>query len=484
MAICGRCGREASEFSAGAETPRCEHCGAPAANHPTPAQLTSPRIPAQRRPNLPATEFLIGVNVVVFVAMVASGVSFFDPTTEQLLPWGANFGPLSLGGQPWRILTCNYVHVGILHLLLNMWCLWNLGKVSEQMFGRLTFFGTYTVCGIAGSIATLWWHPLSAGAGASGAIFGLAGALITAIYLGKLPYPRSTLRSLGRSILSFAGYNLVIGFFVPIIDNAAHVGGLAMGLVLGASLAPWLTKPVPVRRRAERIIFATAVLLLLGTEMLVRRRNGYVVPQSERHESNASDGRTTADLEAIVKSRPEDATALRMLGMSYLQKKDYDKAAGAFQRLLQLRPNDVTAKYDLGLAYGSSKRFEEARQIFAELTRLDPNNDDFWQLLGSSLKELHRPTDAEGALRKAVDLNAQNFAAYRDLGWVKLELGNADAALDAFEHAATLEPNDADSQLGIARAYSAKHMEKESGAALERYNELRSSGTPATAGRF
>jgi Flp pilus assembly protein TadD len=173
-----------------------------------------------------------------------------------------------------------------------------------------------------------------------------------------------------------------------------------------------------------------------------------------------------------------------MLGMSYLQKKDYDKAASAFQRLLQVRPNDVTAKYDLGLAYGSSKRFEEARQIFAELTRLDPNNDDFWQLLGSSLKELHRPTDAEGALRKAVDLNAQNFAAYRDLGWVKLELGNADAALDAFEHAATLEPNDADSQLGIARAYSAKHMEKESGAALERYNELRSSGTPATAGRF
>jgi membrane associated rhomboid family serine protease len=132
------------------------------------------------------TRALVGMNFAVFLAMVLTGVSPVNPNIPQLLKWGANWGPLSLHGQPWRILTSNYVHIGILHIALNMWCLWNLGGLAELIFGGWTLLLTYTLSGLAGSIASLWWHPMVVGAGASGAIFGLAGALIAALYLGKL----------------------------------------------------------------------------------------------------------------------------------------------------------------------------------------------------------------------------------------------------------------------------------------------------------
>ncbi len=127
------------------------------------------------------------------VTSALGGVSLTTPAPAQLVHWGANWGPLTLDGQPWRALTSNYVHIGIVHILLNMWCLWDLGRLAERIFGGLTLFLIYTLCGLAGSIASLWMHPMVFGAGASGAIFGLAGALIAALYgQASLPQARVT----------------------------------------------------------------------------------------------------------------------------------------------------------------------------------------------------------------------------------------------------------------------------------------------------
>jgi len=109
------------------------------------------------------------------VAMVLSGVSPVEPAIAQLLNWGANYGPLTLQGQPWRLLTANYVHIGIIHIALNMWCLWNLGFLAERIFGGWTYFLIYTICGIAGSLAStlvsIWLHPNVVGAGAVRGLF-------------------------------------------------------------------------------------------------------------------------------------------------------------------------------------------------------------------------------------------------------------------------------------------------------------------------
>ena len=153
----------------------------------------------------PITTTLVGMNVAVYVAMVLTGVSPVQPNIPQLLKWGANYGPLSLGAEPWRILASNYVHGGIIHIALNMWCLWNLGFLAERVFDPWTYVLAYTFCGLAGSLASLWWHPLTVGVGASGAIFGLAGALIAALYLGHLPISKLAIQGTLRSLLTFRG---------------------------------------------------------------------------------------------------------------------------------------------------------------------------------------------------------------------------------------------------------------------------------------
>lgn len=215
--------------------------------------------------HMPLTAAIVAANAAVYLAMVFSGVSALEPRVSDLLRWGALSGLQTLLAQPWRILTSNYVHIGLLHIGLNMWCLWNLGALAERVFERWTYFLAYTACGLAGSIASLWWHPLGVGAGASGAIFGLAGALISALYLGHLPVHPEAMKSTLKSLLSFAGYNLVFGTIIPGIDNSAHIGGLITGLLLGAVLAPHLTSAHDERSSWRNGVFiATAVILLLA----------------------------------------------------------------------------------------------------------------------------------------------------------------------------------------------------------------------------
>lgn len=282
MATCARCGRELPPFSLGEQHEPCRECRqsmlqtnaqmqAPVA--PVPAATTAGRL-VRYRP--PVTTALLVVNTLVFVAMAAAGRSLSEPPSSLLLKWGANWGPLSLDGQPWRILTSNYVHIGIPHFAFNMWALWQLGWLTERIFGGWTYLLTYTACGIAGGLASLWWHPLVVGAGASGAIFGLVGALISALYLGRLPLPEAARKGLLKNLLIVVAVNLFLGASSHGIDNAAHLGGLAMGLGLGAALAHGLTNPER-RQEYERLIFTAAALLLVGFGSFVRHRNGYVV---------------------------------------------------------------------------------------------------------------------------------------------------------------------------------------------------------------
>jgi rhomboid protease GluP len=225
----------------------------------------------------PITTTLVGMNVAVFVVMTLTGISPVEPTIPQLLKWGANFGPLSLGTQPWRMLASNYVHIGIIHIALNMWCLWNLGFLAERVFDPWTYVLTYTVCGLAGSLSSLWWHPLTVGAGASGAIFGLAGALIAALYLGHLPISKQAIQGTLKSLLIFAGYNLFFGAAIRGIDNSAHIGGLVAGLILGAVLAKHLTASPEVRDGWRRGVFIAAAVMLFLLFTVVRHASGNIV---------------------------------------------------------------------------------------------------------------------------------------------------------------------------------------------------------------
>ena len=243
------------------------------------AAMQSTPAPAQRYDDgsgwPPVTSGLIAINVIVFLAMVFGGVSVMDPNPQELFRWGANFGPVSLILQPWRLLTANYIHIGILHIALNMWGLWSLGNLAERIFGGWTYFVIYTLCGLTGSLASAWRNPPILSAGASGAIFGIAGALIAALYLGKLPFPKHAVQSTLKSLVFVAGYNLFYGAIVPGISNSDHIGGLVCGLVLGAALAGSLTAARGVREVWRLGVFAVATISLFVAFIFVRNMRGY-----------------------------------------------------------------------------------------------------------------------------------------------------------------------------------------------------------------
>ncbi len=143
MANCTSCGRELPVYRSPRLSTLCVDCQtienareAASAPQRTPTSSSSAI-------NVSLTTILIGINSAVFIAMVATGVSPIEPTSQDLLKWGANFGPLSLGSQPWRMLTSNYEHIGIIHIFFNMWCLLNLGKLAERIFDRWTYIFVY-----------------------------------------------------------------------------------------------------------------------------------------------------------------------------------------------------------------------------------------------------------------------------------------------------------------------------------------------------
>lgn len=202
------------------------------------------RSPARGWATAPATYTLVGINCAVYLAMVFQGVSPTNPAVLDLVRWGANFGGYVLAGQWWRLLTAAFVHVGILHLATNMWCLWNLGLLGEPLLGPMGLVAVYGLTGIAGNLLSTAVHPQIVGAGASGAVFGLAGVLILLLKARLLPVPADEVRRLRKNVIYFALFNFVIGgtsMFVRTgiqIDNMAHLGGFLCGLLLGAPLVP------------------------------------------------------------------------------------------------------------------------------------------------------------------------------------------------------------------------------------------------------
>ena len=193
------------------------------------------------------TPVLLGLNIVVFGAMALAEAGIVTLNPEVHVRWGSNFGPRTLDGEWWRLATSMFLHFGILHLLLNMWVLHAYGGLAERLFGSAHFLALYLLSGIGGSVTSLWWHPEVNSAGASGAIFGVFGGLLAFVVQRKNGVPASIMTAHRNSMLVFVGYNLMFGFVYPGIDNAAHLGGLLSGFLLGLGLA----RPVDAAYRSE-----------------------------------------------------------------------------------------------------------------------------------------------------------------------------------------------------------------------------------------
>ena len=187
------------------------------------------------------TPLLVIANIAVFIAMSikVGHVGAFDQGT--LIHWGGNFGSLTVAGEWWRLATATFLHGNVAHVAINMWALWSFGRAVERLYGGPVYACIYVTSGVIASLASIAWEPTRVSVGASGAIFAVLGAFLVFLSLRRTQVPRAVVRAQAPSVFVFTLFNLVSGAMATGVDNAAHVGGVVAGLLLGAALARPLT---------------------------------------------------------------------------------------------------------------------------------------------------------------------------------------------------------------------------------------------------
>jgi len=192
---------------------------------------------------------LVPVMIVVNVAVFFSTASSFSssPDVEMLVDLGANYGPRTLDGQWWRLFTATWLHGGLMHLAFNVWMLWQLGGLLERLLGKIEFTVVYLASGMFGCLISLWFHPDRVCVGASGAIFGILGALFAFLVHHSKSISPESVSKLRNGGLIFLAYNTVLALFVDSIDLAGHLGGLMVGFATGLVVIPLTRKTLSIR---------------------------------------------------------------------------------------------------------------------------------------------------------------------------------------------------------------------------------------------
>lgn len=481
MANCIRCGRQLPAFTFKKICPWCvQHEAAQRGEEGDDAKQVVMPAPWVRRSqsNITLTHVLFGANVALFVAMcvatvMATGTLSMEFSGEILRHFGGNFGPWTLTGEWWRLLTYMFLHGGFLHIAFNMWCLWDLGRLCESLYGRWTFAAVYLITGIAGGLASVAWNPYVLSVGASGAIFGLAGALIASFYLGEFSLPRAALSGTLRSLLFFAGFNLFFGAVIPGIDNGCHIGGLVSGLILGAVIARVAPEHDAPARRAG--VLAAVALAVLVAGLGVRSWRGGPMRMARAFDafSEHDPGRGIAQLEAIVRQAPNSAQAHFALGQAYFNQEKYPQAEVEFKRVLELQPQSPGARLNLGMVYLNEKRPEEAKAAFAQILARDANDADAHYGMGLALAGEEKYQAAIDEFKNAGRLSTEVSGVYTEIGQAYAKLKKYDEAIAAYLEEKEKYGDDSDLEAGLAEAYSAKGMTQQADDARSRAAQLK-----------
>ncbi len=184
------------------------------------------------------TVAIIGICAVFYFLAIKmtgnlTGETATSPGPLALVRYGATYTPAIQHGEWWRTITSVFLHANIPHILMNALALWSVGNVAEERFGRARTLVVFVVAGTVGMVASVWWHDNVLGVGASGAVFGLMGCVIANAFRQGNTVAARELRARFVPWLIFAG---IMGFAIPGIDNAAHLGGLAAGGLCGLFL--------------------------------------------------------------------------------------------------------------------------------------------------------------------------------------------------------------------------------------------------------
>lgn len=469
MPQCPSCGRQLAVANDG--TSFCPECQLVTQQHRQPQRVHGLVDYFQR---FPVTCILIGLNVMVYLAMVLAHVSPTLPTSAQLVRWGADSGvEIIAHHQWWRILTSAFVHIGIIHLAMNMWALWVLGTLAEAVLGAYLYIGIYIASAISGSLASLFWHPTGVGAGASGAIIGILGALVSVLKFARLPLPEAALRSTIRSLVQGAVLTLLIGVIGP-IDNAAHTGGLICGLLIGFSLS-WTRRAEYDLQRPLRLACLVApfvVMVPLGLGVQHRGEPHIQIQQAVEHLEAGEYPLAEHQAREALKRLPNDEGALETLSTALVYENKDQEAAKYFQQILDRNPRNEFAANNLAATYLRNGDPAAARDVLAKALPLQARNAAGHVYLGQALEALYQDDAAISEYRRAIEMNPQLYEAQMSLAQLYEEHHRLQEAVLFYEAAAKLRPADPKPLEALARTFSAAGKNKEAETVLARLQQM------------
>ena len=287
------------------------------------------------------TYILLIANAAMFGLATLMGGS---ENPQVLLRFGAQFGPLIAAGEYWRLFTAMFMHSGVMHIALNGFGLLIFGSMVEQSFGHVRFFIIYILSGLAGGVSSYIFNPVSIGVGASGAIFGVIGALAAYFVVQRKTFGQAARNNLAGIGLLVA-INIAIGLSTPGIDNWAHMGGLIAGFFLGLVLSPsyYLSRPVfgysifkntPASLAVRWwVVPLMALILASGVSLANVRWMENPLTKMARAERLYEQGSVHAaydELSPVVALNLRIGAAHLLMGKIYMQQGDYLNARNEF----------------------------------------------------------------------------------------------------------------------------------------------------------
>jgi rhomboid protease GluP len=414
------------------------------------------------------TYALIAINIAVFIIEIVKGAGFDTMSPDLAIRLGANYGPMTLAGQWWRLLTSMFLHFGFFHILMNMFVLLFLGGLAERLMGRVAFTVLYFATGLAGSLLSLAVHPQLVSAGASGAVFGVAGGLVSYLLFKKAPLSFANVKKELSSLGIFLLYNLVYSLS-PGVDMMAHLGGLVSGFIIAAALPRFLKSPsaetIPTPQHEQtstnKRVFAVGIvcaLALVGGAFAITRADAdRTFVQSALSQIDAGKSADVIPkLEDITKRKPDMAVAHFALGAAYLRTKKYPDAVRELSEAQKLAPDDPLTLNQLGAAELNMENYDDAIATFRRAIQFDPHESHNFLGLAEALSARGQNADAAEEARKAVAAAPNEAEPHSILGQLEIKLGQTDDGIKELETAFHLDPTDEDVRTALVSAYLSK----------------------------
>ncbi len=329
--------------------------------------------------------FSYGKPFLTYLLLLINGIMFgileiYGGSTNilTLIEYGAKYNPLIVEGEYWRFLTAMFLHIGFLHFFMNTLALFFLGSFVEKIYGTSRFFVIYFIAGIFGSVVSFAFNNQVA-AGASGAIFGCFGALL---YFGLI-HRTLFFRTIGKSIIFILGINLAFGFLVPMIDNAAHIGGL-----IGGFLASSFLHLPKNKKKGIHILFFLGTLALLFLTLIFgffnEEKRDFPLVQLQIAQELLQQGEIELAhplLTEFVSKGTDMPEAFFLLAYAEAHLGHYEQAKEHLYVTISLRPSFHEAHYNLALVYIELGDYEAALQSVTKAIELHPEEQLYMELL-------------------------------------------------------------------------------------------------------